>query len=323
MLEKQKRKIGINEIKEHMKIYPMNYIDIYSTVESYERALYEGVRTYEEVIMYFAGQHDYFGKWRQDVNHESYIETIERYTTTSTKCGLWLLDNPELIYDLNKGPLYENNLDDFFKKLYNHLSLKVDLDYYMKERQQRYAASIRINENKMINENDKIFEELKEKIKETKDEEIKYWEPHEQKPDDMSLKEYDAYLKDRCDRDNYAGCLPDDMISEYGLIAPNGDYYSSTFGGHNLKAYYIICGLYKQFGYEKRISAEMRALRDTALDELIDKGWIAIRYLPGKGDYLTWNKIKRPTKAQINRIYDVMIKFKKYGFNGLKELEEE
>ena len=325
MLEKQKSKIAINEIEKHMKIYPMNYVDIYSIVKSYERALYEDVKTFEEVIMYFAGQHDYFGKWRQKIDDENYIETIEEYMESSTKCGLWLLDEPELIYNLNKGPLYDDDKDDFFEKLYNYLSSKKNLDYYMKERQNKYAATIRMQKQeneklKQIIENSS--EKMKTEILEKTKSKTYGWKEEERHINEMSLKEYDTYLKIMQSSENYPGCMPDNLESAYGLIAPNGDYYSSSFGGHNIKAYWVMCGLYNQFGFESRMKADMKIDIDKALDFLIEKGWIAIRYLPGKGDYLTYNEIKRATKAQIDKIYDVIIKYENFRINGLKNLEE-
>ena len=46
-----------------------------------------------------------------------------------------------------------------------------------------------------------------------------------------------------------------------------------------------------------------------ALDFVVRHGWCATRYLPGKGCYLTLPELpKKPTKQQVDRIFDAMIK---------------
>lgn len=98
---------------------------------------------------------------------------------------------------------------------------------------------------------------------------------------------------------------PDGMKNWEGLIAPNGDFYSVNFGGHNQKAYFLLHKMPHAFGYTKESLDTSDIDMSNALDTLIDHGWCATRSVM-MDSYLLCH---RPTKAQINTIFDAIQKF--------------
>jgi hypothetical protein len=102
--------------------------------------------------------------------------------------------------------------------------------------------------------------------------------------------------------------LPDNYEKWEGLISPNGDFYSCDFGGHNVKAYYIMAAFpekFPNFDYENNHLAVSEAL-----DDLLSQGWCATRYLPTIGNYieLPRTELGKCTKAQKDAIFDAKIK---------------
>ena len=120
---------------------------------------------------------------------------------------------------------------------------------------------------------------------------------------------------------NYIG-LPEKVYrSQYALISPNGDYFSTTFGGHSMKALSIISAnkiLLEEFVEylikNKEISESERekAKEDiyyygnvfsgtnTALDFLMEnKKWCKISYgSNGKPETVIFDEIRGMTKEQ-------------------------
>lgn len=248
MIQRQKKRLKIKEIEENMELYPIQYVDIYATVRSYKSAEEIHISAIDEIYKYFAGKRKY--PW-QTIPDD--FEPLEAYNK-STKCGLWLLERPELVYELIKEPVTDRNKCTFFKKLYEYLETKENLDPAMKERQLRYEAEVRIKREKERSLEQSKIEgtTLNETATEMPDKDIEH----------MSLKEYDTFLKKLHLDNKWSGCLPDEIESDYGIISPDGDYYSCDFGGHNIKAYYIICGRYYDFGYSSRGEAEINLPMD-------------------------------------------------------------
>ena len=102
---------------------------------------------------------------------------------------------------------------------------------------------------------------------------------------------------------------PDDITCWEGLIAPNGDFYSCGFGMHAVKAWRLIVTHPEKFGME--IEEEQKAKWMCPenvylfLDMAIQKGWAATREIGGQS-YISYPM--RPTKAQVNAIFDAMEK---------------
>lgn len=120
---------------------------------------------------------------------------------------------------------------------------------------------------------------------------------------DEAIKNVDANRRDRMYH-----LLPDDYEEWEGLIAPNGDFYSCDFGGHNAKAYHLICAFPEKFpniDYDT-FAADMT----NALDDLLEQGWCATRYLPSMGAYIELPRTTRGecTKAQKDAIFDAKVK---------------
>ena len=85
-IKKLNQKMLIDKIRSDMNVNAINYVDPYSTVKSVKSAKIKDVTTYEEVYNYFCFSEFDYDK-RRDFTENDGI----------TKCGLWLLDNPELV----------------------------------------------------------------------------------------------------------------------------------------------------------------------------------------------------------------------------------
>lgn len=57
-----------------------------------------------------------------------------------------------------------------------------------------------------------------------------------------------------------------------------------------------------------------------AWDVLSNRGWIAIRRMPFTNWFVDRNERLHGTQSQLNRVYDVMVKFDFETINGLDEL---
>jgi hypothetical protein len=121
------------------------------------------------------------------------------------------------------------------------------------------------------------------------------------------MKMINAILHDESDinsRDRMYVILPDEYDHWEGLIAPNGDFYSCEFGGHNTKAYFIIATKPELF---PNIDVTTLSMTD-ALDDILKYGWCATRYMPMIGNYINVPANGRVTNAQKNAIFDAKVK---------------
>ncbi len=190
--------------------------------------------------------------------------------------------------------------DDFWKEIY--LAKKDDPDF--KERTMRYEAWIRRQE-----ERNQFIIKASTPDPEEDSEKVPFW----------STEWFDVHYKK--DNDINYNVHPDDIDNWEGLIAPNGDFYSCSFGGHNIKAWYLMItqpelfNLPFKFTDESTGSERMTALHENkieaekALDLATKQGWCATRFLPTCGEYVTLPEFpKKLTKQQINRIFDDMLK---------------
>lgn len=111
---------------------------------------------------------------------------------------------------------------------------------------------------------------------------------------------------------------PDDLLSEYGLIDREGNYYSCMFAGHHVKAQCIIENNRTRFGFE-----EQYVSCDKALDTLYNLGWAIIRN-PNIGGavFLDYDYDYPPTKKQIDKMFDHMIRFKEHKLRGIERYME-
>ena len=111
----------------------------------------------------------------------------------------------------------------------------------------------------------------------------------------------------------------DEMINPCGLVSPAGEWYSCGFAGHNAKAEHFIVAHPEKWGYldnetlRKLIEPYNWFNDSSALDFLIKDGWCAVRLFAHSGNSiltpLDLGVSKNITKAQKDKIWDVIIKF--------------
>lgn len=119
--------------------------------------------------------------------------------------GLYLLERPEMVYDLIGGPVsdsaeLESRLFDYFQKLIEEKKMSDAATLEMIHRNRIYKTAVQAN----------ILPGTAE--------------PARPGNSDQLNRKTD----------------PDDFLSEYGLIDRLGNYYSCSFGGHHTKAHFII-----------------------------------------------------------------------------------
>ena len=272
-IEELKRKLLIDEIKNHIKLYAIRYVDPYSTVKSFQSAIENNITTYDEVYDYFC-----FNEFDYD-KENNLLESHSK-----TKCGLWLLDHPEIVADYyGKTAPLENSDEakEFWESIYN--AIKDIEDDAFKERNKFYTTIMKIKEENRKRKQ-KYFDKQYQKIKQM------YLEIDQKDPMNMTEDEYTSYLIEQNPGDINYRIIPDNYEEFDGLISPKGEFYSCQLGHHNIKAYNIILTKFKEFGYQTREEANKSVKIDKALDKLILYNWMATRYLPGIGAYLTYRE---------------------------------
>ena len=291
-LAKYERNMRIAALREKLEYNFSSYVDKWSTMKSLHEDVFKTEKRpyrYTEWVAYLT-----------TVNNCGNTEEIFGWEDRPGKCGLWLYERPELIYELTKpingglGITSETVAEDFWHKVYEYCKDKPEFS----DRNARYLAYLRRKEE---------FEQLIAGVEIDIDEEDTEEEPK------RLTKEWWEY-KDKHDKDdnhNYR-VKPDDIENWEGLIAPNGDFYSCSFGGHNMRAYWLITYFGDEFASKKDANGEpvLKDLKfDNALDKLLACGWCATRYLYVRGHYFDLPTYpKQPTKAQVDRIYDAIIK---------------
>ena len=315
-IKQNKKALTVMKIKEHMRQYPMSYIDKYATKKSIRCAPQDDFNpNYLERIYH------YFSTVNYRSEGDYYLPNYE----DGTCLGLWLFEESDLIYDLIQEPITSNNQEDFFKELHQHIADHPDRLLFQgpgfAERQARYEAEMRMKIDKKREMRD-WEEATKLKIKNRDRSQIK---PREKDIDDMTLDEFGELLKNRDPDSCLYDIYPDDLINFEGLIAPDGKFYSCEFGGHNIKSYHVMQAYYSKFKYRDKdgklqpfvrrsqIDEHTRSLN--ALDLLLENGWIATRYnnitganIAAKMDSNYSTTTVKLTKAQKNTAWDVIIK---------------
>lgn len=110
--------------------------------------------------------------------------------------------------------------------------------------------------------------------------------------------------------------VPDeDMESEYGLIAPNGDYYSCDFAMHEgLAAHLIERDSNMRLGCMQKYESKYSSVRDHALEYLYSLGWLSLRNpFPGGAVYPNFAESKYQNEedlpqAMLDTLYDWRMK---------------
>lgn len=299
-------KLQLKRIKEHMELNPLLYVDPYSTVKSLRAAReYKQISTYKEAYRYFC-----FSEFDFDDSNE-----FPEYRS-ETMCGLWLLHEPELVLKVNGGPCsYYDDRNLFWKEIYEAVKERKGS---FAARNERYLGSVRVEENKReekIRNEEEAMAKGKEAVKVIEAEIETDYEKH---INAMSYREYAAHLKEMDPMNIEYDVRPDNIKNFEGLIDLEENFYSCSFGGHNIKAYHILVTYWDKFDFKKLIGKDIKSRReanhvlkmDTALDVIIDAGWIATRYLPYRGSYLSYKDdiLFKATKAQKDTIWEDLTK---------------
>lgn len=279
LITKQERTIWLHEIEDDMQANFIRYVDPYSTIKSMHPqslACSGNPHTWAECKHYFT----------TDVNGR----TIPVTTKQPTFGGLWLRQEADLICEITNGDLHGIGSDHFWEQIYEHI--KDDPDF--QDRNNRYLAVKRMREEK---ENRDLLWERLMRTEQKENSEPEYFS------DEWFL------YKEKTEHDISYRLTPDDIECWEGLIAPNGDFYSCGFGHHAAKAWHLIAKYPEKFGIQITPDTQPYDIYpgdiEKCLDIIIEKGWCATREICGS--YYCTLPI-RPTKAQINRIFEAMLK---------------
>lgn len=260
------------------------YIDKYATIKSSHidaLSVHGMPNTFQECREYFTmdKNHD-TGEFQEiNINGTPLIDT-------PTMGGLWLIHAPETVYEACHGDMNLIGESEFWKNIYELTKNNPDFD----DRNERYQFSLRQPD---------IEERMQNLIK-------AYEEEHTQsevsEPEFLSP-EWMQYQYQQTREITYR-TEPDDIENWEGLIAPNGDFYSVEFGGHNQKAYFILIMHADLFQQTPEYFINHPNIRtDNALDTLLEYGWCATRSIMFD-HYILPPSRKGLTTAQYNRIFD-------------------
>lgn len=200
--------------------------------------------------------------------------------------GMYLLDHPDWVYDYIGAPVSDENESALYQKLFEFWEAKSKEDLpssqltFIRARNERYLAAMRAD-----------------------------GEPSSDPPAGLSLDERDELLQ---------RAEPDEFLSAYGMIDRQGRWYSCSFGGHNAKAYTLARAKLEQFGFQP---GERIPHRDKALDLLFDAGWVILQnpYISGEPSVVFKSGL-RPTKAQVDTVFDYMIHFNRHKLAGIERI---
>lgn len=272
----------IHQIQLDMQTSFRKYVDVWSTIKSSHPEVLltkDNPTTFQECVNWYCKEE----KWPNNdliINHMPILDT-------PTKGGLWLIDYPELVYDCCNGDMSCIGNPEFWHNIYIFTKNRPGFE----TRNERYHFSLRPKPS---------LEEQMENLCKL------YQKEHQDEPTYLSEEWFAYQLK--IEKDITYRMEPDNMECWEGLIAPNGDFYSCRFGSHNQKAYYLILHHPEWIQSTKEEIKHSDTIRiDNGLDILLDIGWCATRSVRND-HYVLPNYPKRPTKAQINRIYQTIIK---------------
>ena len=328
-LNEVRRKLDIEKIESDMFSNAIKYVDPWATVKSIRVAKESGSHNsvYRSEVRNRYECENYFRYSDEDIDITTGVPYVGSDVMDNVKNlengGLWLLDEPEIVYDIVGDNISEVGKEEFWDKVYD---LVKDNDF-LKRRNNRYLAYKRMKDR---TEGSEVIEwksiSDSQECPSRKLEQIKFLENRLSSivgnDDTKDIQKFELemsldVLKEcnvETDKDLLYYMKPDDYIKWEGLVAPNGDFFSCSFGGHNVKAYNLILGrsdLFPGIDYSAgSIRHGLNIDNTNALDELLRQGWCATRYLPYRGQYIYTPEdvgvMKEPTKAQKDAIFDAM-----------------
>jgi len=237
------RQVAIECIREDIRVCGIKYVDPYCTVKSIRTAREKDVYTAEKCIVWF----QYSDK--KQINGKLLDEYANKLPAalTPTAAGLWLFEEPELIYEATEHGQIRVGEADFWKNIYEMTKDRKGFE----ARSNFYCAKTQVGEQEV-----NTFSNINDHLETDKMPEC----------------------------DNSLPCWS-------GLISPDGDFYPANFGNHESIAWHILHN-----GNEKS--------NIESLDRLIEQGWVATRFLPAEGHYVTYKgkhdvSVRwKPTKEQ-------------------------
>lgn len=277
-IKQEERERGILMIRQEMLADYRKYIDRWATIKTCDR-----LTLAQKGILTFADCRNWFTTFPSKIlpgEREDILVTDQRNPNckiplfdTPTMGGLWLINDPGLVYNCCKGDVAQIGKPDFWKAVYE----AVKDNPAFADRNERYLFSIRPKPS---------FEERMKALMKA---------PPEGKgePEYGTPKWLD--YKYQTTKDVEYRMIPDDLEYWEGLIAPNGDFYSCKFGGHNHKAYNLV--IY----YPNRFPKPPETLdASNALDFIREHGWCATRSVGG--DHILMSE--HPTRRQIETMLE-------------------
>ena len=333
-INNQFRKIGIENIRTDMHDHMIAYVDPYSTTKSLRAAKEYGVYTFDQCQTWFwyedsSIEHAYMRPWNP--GEDMLLEEGD-----DTNLGLWLYLHPDIVYDVESETDTKPSDPDFWDALYEKIKDNPKFQSkWFKKRNENYLAVKRMNQKRkdtpdIFTEdhkdtytpiNDKIAKAAQPTIELTKE-----WlkdHPFDKTADAAYQHKYHMFKmahdvlieriegKTLTDSDRTWILVPDDYEEWEGLISPTGDFYSCDFGGHNIKAYHLLMAYPEKFpGIDYENDGLKSIDMSNALDDLLEQGWCATRYLPTMGYFIELPRTlsRKCTKAQIDAIFDAKIK---------------
>jgi len=264
-LQEVSKKHEIAKIQADIQRNGIYYVDKWSTVKSYRKAREMNVHTAEECSIWF----QYSDKDQDKVRLGEYIEPLPA-AQDPTKAGLWLLEDPELIYICSNQCRIPVTDDEFWENIYE--ATKSSPGFEMRNAKYRLSADREIQ--------------------------VETREPEK----------FSKRNNARCEF-GLEPVIDNSIPGWTGIIAPNGDFYPCDFAGHEELAYRILCYKSQEEGL-KPVMAFSNGEKTwggeygKALDTLVDMGYVANHYLYGTGYYLSYkskfdvNDRWKPTSMQ-------------------------
>jgi hypothetical protein len=335
-IEEQRRKIKIQEVKNMMSMNMIDFIDPYCTIKSLNAAIalnenneLHPIKTYEQCSVWFWYADTAINPVYMQPNEPGEGMLIDDYDNTDG--GLWLYNYPDVAYDALSTIGCEHTSFDktqFWRIVYD--IIKDDFRFrskYFEHRNEMYLASLRMKKDPFSKKKTAMPTENEPDSKTSSriDAVLKFTDEwinahgHEYNTGNAAfeikrreIKMINSILRDKTDftarHENMYIILPDEYENWEGLIAPNCNFYSCDFGGHNAKAYYLMAVYpekFPNFDYETGVKTLDVS---NALDEILEQGWCATRYTPVTGAYIDTPPNKRITSAQKRAILDAKIK---------------
>lgn len=277
IVDEQKEQ-AIQSIKLDMIASFAKYVDKWATVKSSHPNVLTAVgnpTSYEECRNYYTttAEHLQQMQWAQPL-----MIGKKELIDTPTMGGLWLIQEPELVYQACNGDLKQIGSDSFWDAIYEYIKEKPEFE----DRNRRYQ----------------FYRKPKPTIEERMNRLIKMTQ--------MQPQTNAPYLSDQWFLDKYQETKnityvlePDAYEQWEGLIAPNGDFYSVTFGSHNQKAYYLLVKHPEWINKTQEDIIHSDSIRaDNSLDILRNLNWAATRSVVNDHYMLP----EHPTKRQIESI---------------------